>query len=331
MSKNLSTPKYLPNIVVIVGPTASGKSDLAIKLAQKYNGEIISADSRQIYTGMNIGTAKPPISPARPSRAGAKLSVPTAVGTSKPVYSCGISHHLIDIKNPNEEYSVAEYKKECLEKIYDILRRKKLPIIVGGTGLYVKAVVDNLKIPEIKANPKLRSELEKELKENGLEHLYQKLLKLDPEAAYIIDPKNPRRVIRALEITLESNKPFSQQREKGAKLFDVLKIGVAVASTKLKKKIGSRVDAMLKDGLVDEVQNLIKQYPLDTSAFEAIGYREIIEYFKLKKTLKEAIEEIKQNTWQYAKRQLTWFKADKEINWIKNKGEAERLLRRFVR
>ena len=326
----------LPKVIVIVGPTASGKSTLGIKLAQKYNGEIISADSRQIYREMNVGTAKPIRDHANTKRINANKSRIGNVGLARnshtlAFYLHGVPHHLLDIKNPNEEYSVAEYKKEAIDRIFEIIRRKKLPIIVGGTGLYIKAVADNLKIPEVKANPKLRAELELELKEKGIEHLYSKLLKLDPEAAYIIDPKNPRRVIRALEITIESQKPYSAQRQKGEPLFDALKIGLGIPKTKLKRKLEIRVDQMVQNGLVEEVQQLIRRYPLDTPAFEAIGYRELIAYFKLKKSLKDAIEEIKQNTWLYAKRQMTWFRADKEIKWIKNQTEAFRLVKKFLK
>lgn len=322
MSKNLSTAKILPKIVVVVGPTASGKSALGIKLAKQFNGEIISADSRQIYREMDIGTAK-----AVQDR-NSKFKI-----KNSEFYSEGIMHHFLDIKNPNEDYSVAEYKKEAIEKIFEIIRRKKLPIIVGGTGLYVKAVVDNLKIPEVKTNPKLRAKLEIELKEKGTERLYNKLIKLDPEAAYIIDPKNPRRIIRALEITLGSSRPFSEQREKGESHFDALKIGLSISKLKLKlkRKIEIRIDQMIQDGLVREVQTLMQKYPVDTPAFEAIGYRELREYFKLQKSLKDAIEEIKQNTWLYAKRQMTWFKADKEIKWIENQAEAVRLVKKFLK
>ena len=310
----------LPKIIVIVGPTASGKSALGIKLAKQFNGEIVSADSRQIYREMDIGTAKT----ERDRNSKFKIK-------NSEFYSEGIRHHFLDIKNPNEEYSVAEYKKEAVERIFEIIRRKKLPIMVGGTGLYIRAVLDNLKIPEVKANPKLRAELELELKEKGIEHLYSKLLKLDPEAAYIIDPKNPRRIIRALEITLGSNKPFSEQREKGERLFDALEIGLEIPKTKLKRKLGIRVDQMVKQGLVEEVQRLIRKYPTTTPALEAIGYRELIAYFKLKKSLKDAIEEIKQNTWHYGKRQMIWFRADKEIKWIGNQAEALRLVKKFLK
>ena len=240
-------------LIVVVGATASGKTDLAIKLAKKYNGEVVSADSRQIYRGMDIGTAK-------------SLDLE------------GVPHWLLNIKNPNQLYTVAEYKKDAIKVIRDIQKRGKLPILTGGTGLYVKAVVDNLDIPKVQANPLLRQKIEKEVKEKGLDFVFKKLIKLDPEATYIIDPKNPRRVIRALEITLLTKKPYSQQRKSGKPLFDVCQIGIEVKKEKLIERINLRVDQMIKNGLVDEVKNLIKKYPPSRrasgqkqQAFDAIG------------------------------------------------------------
>jgi len=300
-------------LIVIVGPTASGKTALSIKLAKEYNGEVVSADSRQIYRGMDIGTAKP-------------LDLE------------GVPHWILDIKNPNQNYTVAQYKKDAIKAIKDIQRRGKLPIMVGGTGLYVKAVVENLDIPKIKANPQLREKIEKEAEKNGLNFVFQKLVELDPEAAYIIDSKNPRRVIRALEITLLTKKPFSAQRKSGKPLFNILEIGISIEKEELKERINLRVNEMIMAGLVDEVKGLIKKYPprlgeaggTHVQAFDAIGYREIIDYLANKKTLEQAAEEIKMNTWHYAKRQMTWFNADKKIHWIKDCEEAGNLIDSFL-
>jgi len=286
-------------IVAIVGPTASGKSALAVKLAIKLKGEIVSADSRQVYRGMNIGTAKP-----------------TKYEQKK------IRHYLIDIKNPNKKYTVAEFKKDAIRAINAILHRGRLPILVGGTGLYVRAVVDNLIIPEAKADLHLRKELESELQKKGLEYLFQKLVKLDPEAAYIVDPKNPRRVIRALEITIKTGESFSKQRKRGMPLFDTLIIGLNPKKEILKRRIENRVDQMIKNGLVTEVKNLIKRYGINQKSFDAIGYREIICYLKGLLSLTETRELIKKNTVSYAKRQMTWFKKDKKIIWIGDKRKA---------
>ena len=336
-----------PKIVVIVGPTASGKSNLAVTLAKRFNGEIISADSRQIYRGMDIGTAKP-------SKDNAKFKNPRLRRPACCAYSAGegfggqeksklqvkikneyiaygIRHHLIDIKNPNKDYSAAEFKKDALVTIRKILRRGKLPILVGGTGLYIRAVVENLAIPKVKADPKLRQELERELEQEGLPHLFRKLVEVDPEAVYVVDPKNPRRVIRALEVSLKTGEPFSAQRRKGKSLFQTLQIGVTRSHKELKKRIGQRVDKMIRDGLVDEVKNLIKKYGPNQRAFDTIGYREIIDYLDGKISLTEAVELIKKNTRAYAKRQMTWFKKDKSIMWIKKPQYAIGVVKKFLK
>lgn len=297
----------MEKIIVILGPTASGKTDLSIKLAKKLNGEVVSADSRQIYKGMDIGTAKP-----------------SKKETSQ------IPHYLIDIKNPDQPYTVAEYKKDAIAAIENILKKKKLPIMVGGTGLYIKAIVDNLEIPEVKADLILRKKIEKDIKQHGLDHVFKKLVELDPEAAYIIDPKNPRRVIRALEVTLLTKKPFSSQRKSGKPLFNVLEIGIMPKKDELVKRINLRAEKMIRDGLVGEVKKLMQKYGPDQQTFDAIGYREIIEYLKRNITLGKALEDIKLNTWHYAKRQMTWFNKDKKICWIKNYKEAEKLIKNFL-
>ncbi len=294
-------------LIVILGPTASGKTSLSIKLAKKYNGEVVSADSRQVYKGMDIGTAK-----------------------SSKKEQDKVSHWLLDIKKPNQNYTVAEYKNDAVKKINQILKRNKLPILVGGTGLYIKAVAENLDIPKVKANPFLRAKIEKEIEKYGLDYAFKKLIKLDPESAYIVDPKNPRRVIRALEVTLLTKKPFSEQRKPGNPIFDVLEIGISVPKEKLQKRINQRVDEMIEKGLVKEVKSLIKKYGPDQQAFDAIGYREIIEYLNNKTTLEQATKIMKTNTSHYAKRQMTWFKRDKRIYWIKNRKEAEHHIDKFL-
>ena len=280
-------------VVAIVGPTASGKTTLAIALAQRFNGEIVSADSRQVYRGMNIGTAKPTEEELR-----------------------AVPHYCIDIKDPNEDYAVAEYKADAIAAIRGILARKKLPIMVGGTGLYMKAVLENLDIPKIAANPTLRAELEKEIAGKGLDAVFKKLVALDPEAAYIVDPKNPRRVVRALEVAIITGAPFTAQRVKRAPLFHALVIGLNPPLEVLRERINMRVDQMVRDGLVHETEQLIKKYGTDCPAFDAIGYREIINYLHGKTSLEEAAALIKMNTWHYAKRQMTWFKKDKAVRWV---------------
>jgi len=312
------TIKQSPKIIVIVGPTASGKSDLAIQLARKFsakggpasgwNGaEIVSADSRQVYREMDIGTGKV-------TKTEQKLA----------------KHHLIDIRDPNHNYTAANYKRDAIRAIKEILSAGKLPILAGGTGLYIQTVIENLNIPNVKPNPKLRKKLENYLAKKGLAALFQKLIALDPEAAYIVDDKNPRRVIRALEVAMTTGRPFSSQRTKGRPMFQTLEIGIALPNEILRRRINKRVDKMIKQELVKEVSDLIKKYGAAMQAFDAIGYREIIRYLKKELTLKEAAELIKTNTWRYAKRQMTWFKKDKKVRWIKNRKEAEGLTRGFL-
>lgn len=294
-------------LIVILGPTASGKSALAARLAKKFNGEIISADSRQIYHGMNVGTAKP---------------------TKKELAE--IPHYLIDIKNPNQNYTLAQYKNDAIKAINRVIKRDKTPFLVGGTGLYIDAVINNFEIPQAKPSQKLRKQLEKEIKTKGLKFLFDKLVALDPESVYIIDPNNPRRIIRALEITLLTNKPFSQQRKKGESLYDVLKIGIQVLPEKLRQKINKRVDLMIENGLADEVKNLLVKYSAKPIAFDAIGYREIIDCFKEKINFDQAVDLIKINTWRFAKRQMTWFRKSKNIHWVESKKQAEKLIKNFL-
>jgi len=291
---------------------------LAIKIAKKFNGEIISADSRQIYRGMDIGTAKP------------KVQGTSGISNFQFIISKKISHYLIDIKNPDENYTVAEYKQDAIKAINKILKKKKLPILVGGTGLYIKSVIDNLNIPEVAPDQKLRKKLEKEIEKYGLKYVFEKLIKLDPEAAYIVDPNNPRRIIRALEVAIKTKKPFSVQRKAGKPLFDFLEIGINWPKNILNKRINKRVDLMIEEGLVSEVKNLIKKYGSKQQSFDAIGYREIINYLNKKTTLNEAKNLIKKNTRHYAKRQMTWFRKNKRIHWIRNEKETEKLVKNFL-
>jgi tRNA dimethylallyltransferase len=290
-------------IIAIVGPTASGKTALSLLLAKKYHGEIVSADSRQIYRGMDIGTAKP-----------------TAAEKD------GVPHYLLDIKNPDEEYTVADYKRDAIATISQILKNKRMPILVGGTGLYVDAVLDNLDIPEVKADPELRASIEKDIAENGLAAVFKKLVDRDPEAAYIVDPRNPRRVVRALEVAILTGEPFTAQRKKNEPLFDAIKIGINPPTDILRQRITMRVDLMFQDGLVAEVETLVKKYGKSCAAFDAIGYREVIDYLDSNLSLEQATDIMKYNTWHYAKRQMTWFKKDKNIHWIAAPEEAEKII-----
>jgi len=328
-----------PKIIVIVGPTASGKSALAIQLAKKLNGEIVSADSRQIYREMNIGTAKPE-APRASGISNFKFLISKQIPSPKsqkskqsimtPIISDGVPHYLIDIKNPDENYTVAEYKRDAIKAINKILKNKKLPILIGGTGLYIKAIIDNLNIPEVAPDIKLRKKLEKEIEKYGLSFIFNKLIKLDPEAAYIVDPNNPRRIIRALEIAIKTEKPFSAQRQVSEPLFDFLEIGIKSPKNILDKRINKRVDFMIKNCLVEEVKNLIKKYGAEHQSFDAIGYREVIGYLNGKTSLEEVSELIKKNTRKYAKRQITWFGKDKRIHWFRDEKEMRKLVKDFL-
>ena len=324
------TGSYKPKIIVVVGPTASGKTALAIRLAKKFHGEIVSADSRQVHRGMDIGTAKPPISYA-PKGASTKSSAPIHTsGGGATFYSQGIPHHLIDIKNPNQSYTLAQYQRDAFAAIHAVLRRGNIPILVGGTGLYIDAVAENLEIPKVKPNQKLRRALEKRLASEGFVALFAELVRRDPEAAQIVDGKNPRRVIRALEVVMTSGEPFSAQRTRREPMFDTLKLGIALPGETLHKRIDARVDQMMRSGFVKEVRGLLKKYGVHQVAFDAIGYREIILYLEGKSALDDAVAMIKRNTWQYAKRQMTWFKKDKEIVWVITPQQAMRSTAQFL-
>ncbi len=330
----------LPKIIVIFGPTASGKSELAVNLARKFNGEIISADSRQIYKGMDIGTAKvahdqisnSTLPAGRQEFLISKQIPKSKIRISKQTYFYkGIEHHLIDIVPPNKTLTAAEYKEKALATAKEILKKGKIPIVCGGTGLYIRTIVDNLKIPEIPPNPKLRAKIEKEIDKKGLPSVYQKLLKLDPKAKEFIDPKNPRRIIRALEVCLLAKKPFSELRQKDEPLFEVLQVGINIPKEKLYKRINKRVDAQIKAGLLKEVRRLAKKYSWKLPSMSGLGYKEFKNYFVGKESLESAVETLKKNTRDYAKRQITWFKKDKRIQWIKNGKEAEKIVKNFLK
>ncbi len=291
-----------PKLIVILGPTASGKTKLALELAKKNNGEIINADSRQIYKEMDIGTGKMDIG-----------------------YWI-LDIHLIDIINPNQKFSLSQYKKLAVEKIREIQKRNKTPFLVGGTGLYISSIVDNLEIPKAPPDNKIREKLSK----LNSEKLFEELKKIDLKSAEIIGGNNKRKLIRALEVYEITGKPFSAQQTKDRPLFDVLQIGIKIDREKLYKKIDQRVDKMIEMGLVKEVQNLTKKYSFDLPAMSGIGYREIGLYLQNKTTLEEAVQRMKFRTHQYARRQMTWFRRDERIEWIEDYEEAEKLVEKFL-
>lgn len=318
----------LKKIVVVLGPTASGKTDLGIFLAKKFSGEAINADSRQIYADMDIGTAKP-----APQRTANPFAFPLWKGEKRnarreDAYVVdGVPHHLIDVVRPDEEFTVGDFKKISEEKIADILKRGKLPIIVGGTGLYIWALVDNLAMPQKTVDAELREKLNN----TPLAELLKMLKEKDPDSYDNIDLKNPRRVIRALEVAI-SGESFWQKRKVGKQLYDVLQIGISWPREVLYERINWRVDEQIKAGLLDEVGGLTKKYGWEINAMNGIGYRQFKEYLGGKETLEEAVEKLKKDTRHYAKRQETWFKRDKKIIWLQgqDKTEAERLAREFL-
>ena len=299
----MSEKKFKP-LIVLLGPTASGKTSLALKLAKKYNGEIISADSRTIFEYMDIGTAKP-------THSERKI----------------VPHYLLDIIKPDEEFSVAEFQKMAYEKIDDILSRGKVPFLVGGSGLYINAVTEGFLIPKIKADRKLRQRLETE----DLKKLQKKLKKLDPLAYRKIEKNNKRRIIRALEVCLKTGQKFSESQISQKPDFQILKIGIKISRQKLYQKINQRTDQMIKDGLVKEVKKLYKMgYDFNLPVMNGLIYKEIGEYVRGKISLKDAIEKAKQKTRNFSKRQTTWFRRDKNIKWISNYKKADYVISEFL-
>jgi tRNA dimethylallyltransferase len=281
-------------LLVIIGPTAVGKTKLSIELAKRYNGEIISGDSMQIYRGMDIGTAK-----------------------IKTEEMEGIPHHLIDIKEPDESFSVAEFQQLVRAKISEITSKGKLPIIVGGTGLYIQAVIYDYQFSEAPADEQFRLELEERANEIGNEALHLELTKVDPESASQIHPNNVRRVIRALEIFHCTGKIMSdyQNNQQPDLLYETALIGLTMEREKLYERINMRVDMMISEGLLEEVSELHKQGFRDCQSIQAIGYKEIYDFLDGKVSLDIAVENLKQNSRRYAKRQLTWFRNKMEVKW----------------
>lgn len=288
-------PQNIP-LVIVLGPTAVGKSALAIELAQRFDMEIVNADSMQVYRGMDIGSAKP--SPAQRTL---------------------VTHHLIDIKNPDEEFSAAQFRKEALSCIESLHRKGKQPLVVGGTGLYIRALTRGL-FPAPPADHCLREKLRELEKNKGRWYLHQELTKIDPAAASRIHPNDTFRIIRALEVFHLTGKSISEQHQKHQfkeSYFDVLKLGLIRDRKELYRRIEKRVDLMVNSGLVEEVKNLLaKGYPSTIKPFKSLGYKQILGFLQGETDMDEAVRLIKRNTKRYAKRQITWFKKDSEIQWI---------------
>jgi len=288
-------------LIVILGPTATGKTDLSIELAKKFNGEIVSADSRQVYKGMDIGTGKI---------------------TKREMQ--GIKHYLLDVASPKRQFSVVQYQEKAVKAIKEIIKKNKLPFLVGGSPFYIYSVTEGWQFPKTRPDKKLREELEKK----DTAHLIKLLEKLDKKRANKIDKKNKRRVIRAIEIAKNYGKV---PKLKGKPEFNPLFIGIKMPKEKLKERIRLRLLRMLKQGMVEEVKNLHGQ-GVSWKKLESFGlyYKWISFFLQNKKTYKETKISLQKETEKFAKRQMTWFKRDKRIKWIKNSREAEKLIKQFL-
>lgn len=300
-------------LLIIAGPTAVGKTDTAIILARELNGEIISADSMQIYKHMDIGTAKPSLGERQ-----------------------GIRHHLIDLINPDEDFSVAEFQKLAKSTIDNLIFNDKLPIIAGGTGLYINSIIYNMDFTQSISNWRLREELQNEAKAMGNEYVHNKLKAIDPDAASRIHPNNIKRVIRAIEVYYETGQKigdFSRDITLNDE-YEFYLVGLTRDRQELYDRINKRVDIMIGEGLVGEVENLLNQgYDRDLISFKGLGYKEIIAYLKGEYSLDEAIRILKRDTRRYAKRQLTWFRRYNNINWynISSYSTSEKLTEDIIK
>lgn len=288
-------------LISIVGPTAIGKTALSIELAKAYNCEIISADSRQFFKEMSIGTAKP-----------------------TPEEMNGVVHHFVDCISIQEFYTAGQFENDVMTKLSEIFENQNIAIMVGGSGLYVNAVLAG--IDEIPSDLELRNQLNQELEEKGLRHMQQKLKKLDYEHFKFMDKQNPQRLVRAIEVCLTTGKKYSELRNQTAKKreFDIIQVGITADRKVIYERINQRVDSMVKDGLVEEVTGLFAQKELNS--LNTVGYKEIFRHLEGEWELDFAIEKIKQNTRNFAKRQLTWFKKDEKTNWFDIMNEKDKLV-----
>lgn len=285
-----------PKVIVICGPTASGKTSLSVELAKKCNGEIISADSMQIYKDMNIGTAKV---------------------TQEEMQ--GIKHYMIDIVSPTERYSVAEFKVQAEKAIEEILKKGKTPIIAGGTGLYVNSLIYNIQYNDIKIDEEYRKYLEERVEKEGLQSLYEEAKKIDFEAMKSISKNDQKRILRVLEMYHQTGKTKTELEKESRKeevKYDYKVYAINWEREELYKRINKRVDIMIEQGLIKEVENILKKYNKFPTAMQGLGYKEVVEYLDKKITKEEMIEKIKMETRRYAKRQITWFKKIENVKWI---------------
>ena len=297
-------------VIVICGPTASGKTALSIELAKKINGEIVSADSMQIYKEMDIGTAKPTLDEKQ-----------------------GIPHYVMDCISPEQRFSVADYKKMTKEAIKNILEKGKRPIIVGGTGLYVDSLIYEIEYPDIQLDEQYRKFLEKRVETEGLETLYYEAMKIDEEATKKISINDKKRILRILEIYNSTGKTKTQQEKESRKKepeYDYHVFALEWNREFLYQRINKRVDIMIEQGLIEEVKSIIKQHKEFPTAMQGLGYKEVIEYLEGQTTKDEMIEKIKQETRRYAKRQLTWFRKNKQTIWLNGEDKIENNIQKIL-
>lgn len=301
-------------LIVIVGPTAVGKTHLSLRLAQDFDGEIVSADSRQVYRGMDIGTAKP-----------------------TPEERALVPHHLIDVVAPDEPFSLAQYQKLAYQAIGAILARGRVPFLVGGTGQYVRAVVEGWGIPRVPPNEQLRAELFRQAEVEGPWALHARLREVDPAAAERIDPSNVRRVVRALEVYLETGQPITELQRKKPPPYRILQIGLTMERQELYRRIDERVDRMIEEGLVEEVRGLVERgYSYDLPSMSGLGYQQIGMYLRGLVSLEEAVQLIKHHTRRFVRHQYNWFRLnDESIRWFDALrdpyGEIRELVAAFFR
>jgi tRNA dimethylallyltransferase len=297
-------------LVVIVGPTAVGKTEISLQLAERLDGEIVSMDSRLFYRGMDIGTAKPSY-----------------------LEQARVSHHLIDVAEPDEVWSLADFQRAAREVIQGIHQRRKLPFLVGGTGQYVRAVIEGWDLPEQEADVELRTELEKWAQAVGAKSLHERLAILDPEAAQVIQYQNVRRTVRALEVIFRTGRRFSEQRQRSQSPYSLLVIGLIRPRPELYARLDDRIEQMIAQGFLDEVRELLaKGYSTDLPTMSAIGYREITAHLRGEISLDEAVIRMKRSTRDFVRRQANWFKtSDPNIHWFEvgadTVTEVERLIR----
>lgn len=284
-----------PKVIVICGPTASGKTSLSISLAKKINGEIVSCDSMQIYKEMDIGSAKPTVEEMQE-----------------------IKHYLVDFVSPEKRYSVSEYKEDASKAIEEIINKGKTPIIVGGTGLYLNSLIYNIQYNEMEVDLNYRRELEKEAEEYGLEVLYNRAKEIDPEAMEKVSANDKKRITRVLEIYNATGRNKTELEKKSRKEvpYNYLIFGINMERSILYDRINKRVDIMLEQGLIEEVKNLINKYSNMPTAMQGLGYKEVKEFLDGNISKEEMIEKIKMESRRYAKRQLTWFRRNKSIKWL---------------